>query len=99
MPRSVSASARVVRSVVEIAALAPLVIARRTARMVTAGLPPRAADLREFHRMGAEKVDGFSRSVTVLLTSPPGPATVARALEPVRTRVRSNARRLASRAR
>lgn len=88
-----SATTRAVRSLTEIAVFAPLVVARRTARMLTSGFPP-AREVREFHRMWAEKVDGFSRAAVVLATSPPGPATLGRALEPIRTRVRANARRL-----
>jgi hypothetical protein len=38
------------------------VIAIRTARMAAAGLHPSAADRREMTRMGAEKVDAFSRA-------------------------------------
>ncbi|WP_224391357.1 hypothetical protein [Pseudonocardia sp. ICBG1293] len=89
-----SATARAVRSLAEIAVFAPVVIARRTARMLTSGFPPPAREVREYHRMWTEKVDGFSRAAVVLATSTPGPATVERALEPIRTRVRANARRL-----
>ncbi|GAA4988705.1 hypothetical protein WHI96_21090 [Pseudonocardia tropica] len=88
------ATTRAVLSLAEIAVFAPLVIARRTARMLTSGFPPPAREVREFHRMWAEKVDGFSRAAVVLVTSKPGPETVVRALEPLRTRVRANARRL-----
>ena len=44
------------------------VIAMRTTRMATHGLNPNAADRREMHRMGAEKVDAFSRAGTALAT-------------------------------
>ncbi len=88
------ATTRAVLSLAEIAVFAPLVIARRTARMVISGFPPPAREVREFHRMWAEKVDGFSRAAVVLVTSKPGPETLGRALEPIRTRVRANARRL-----
>ncbi len=80
------ATTRAVLSLAEIAVFAPLVIARRTARMLTSGFPPPAREVREFHRMWAEKVDGFSRAAVVLVTSKPGPATLERALEPLRTR-------------
>lgn len=92
--RLVPATTRALRSLTEIAVFAPLVVARRTARMLTSGFPPPAREVREFHRMWAEKVDGFSRAAVVLATSPPGAATLGRALEPIRTRVRANARRL-----
>jgi hypothetical protein len=90
----VPATTRAVLSLAEIAVFAPLVIARRTARMLTSGFPPPAREVREFHRMWAEKVDGFSRAAVVLVTLKPGPETLERALEPIRTRVRANARRL-----
>ena len=44
------------------------VIAIRTARMATAGLNPTAADRREMSRMGAEKLDAFSRAGQALAT-------------------------------
>jgi hypothetical protein len=44
------------------------VIAMRTTRMATHGANPNAADRREMHRMGAEKVDAFSRAGTALAT-------------------------------
>ena len=44
------------------------VIAMRTARMAAHGPNPNAADRREMHRMGAEKVDAFSRAGTALAT-------------------------------
>jgi hypothetical protein len=44
------------------------VIALRTTRMAAHGLNPNAADRREMHRMGAEKVDAFSRAGTALAT-------------------------------
>lgn len=78
----------------EITVTAPLVIGLRTARLVTGGLSPSARDRREIRRMWAEKADAFSRSAVVAATSVPGPATAAAVLAPIRTRVRSNARRL-----
>jgi len=47
---------RVLSQAVSIGALAPQVIAMRTARMLAAGARPSARDQREFIRMGAEKV-------------------------------------------
>jgi hypothetical protein len=44
------------------------VIALRTTRMAAHGPNPDAADRRELHRMGAEKVDAFSRAGTALAT-------------------------------
>jgi hypothetical protein len=44
------------------------VIALRTTRMAAHGPNPNAADRREMHRMGAEKVDAFSRAGTTLAT-------------------------------
>jgi len=44
------------------------VIALRTTRMAAHGPNPDAADRREMHRMGAEKVDAFSRAGTALAT-------------------------------
>ncbi|HEY9023787.1 MAG TPA: polyhydroxyalkanoate granule-associated phasin [Burkholderiaceae bacterium] len=44
------------------------VIALRTTRMAAHGLNPSAADRREMHRMGAEKVDAFSRAGSALAT-------------------------------
>ncbi|HEY9022971.1 MAG TPA: hypothetical protein VIP05_01635, partial [Burkholderiaceae bacterium] len=50
----------------QMSAAAAQVIALRTTRMAAHGLNPNAADRRELHRMGAEKVDAFSRSGTAL---------------------------------
>ena len=44
------------------------VIAIRTTRMAAHGANPNAVDKREMHRMGAEKVDAFSRAGTALAT-------------------------------
>jgi len=44
------------------------VIALRTTRMAAHGPNPSAADRREMHRMGAEKVDAFSRAGATLAT-------------------------------
>ena len=78
----------------EIAATAPLVIGYRTARMLTGGWPPGAADRREYTRMWQEKADAFGRAALAVATGAPGPATTGRALRPVQGRVRGNARRL-----
>ncbi|MFP5071141.1 hypothetical protein ACLFMI_15940 [Pseudonocardia nantongensis] len=85
---------RVWSAPVEIAVTAPLVISLRTARMLTGGWPPSARDRREYARMWQEKVQAFTEAAVVAATSVPGPATTARVLAPVRTRVRGNARRL-----
>ena len=42
------------------------VIAMRTTRMAAHGANPDAADRREMHRMGAEKVDAFTRAGAAL---------------------------------
>ncbi|MEU6700700.1 hypothetical protein [Pseudonocardia sp. NPDC046786] len=81
-------------AIAEIAVTAPVVIAHRTARLVTGGGPPGPQERRELTRMWAEKVDAFTRAAVVAGTSVPGPATAARVLAPIRTRVRGNARRL-----
>ena len=44
------------------------VIAIRTTRMAAHGANPNAADKREMHRMGAEKVDAFSRAGQAIAT-------------------------------
>jgi len=46
----------------QMSAAAAQVIAIRSTRMAVAGLNPSAADRREMTRMGAEKVDAFSRA-------------------------------------
>jgi hypothetical protein len=50
----------------QMSAAAAQVIAIRTTRMAAHGANPSAADKREMHRMGAEKVDAFSRAGTTL---------------------------------
>lgn len=52
----------------QMSAAAAQVIAIRTTRMAAHGPNPSAADKREMHRMGAEKVDAFSRAGTALAT-------------------------------
>ena len=52
----------------QMSAAAAQVIAIRTTRMATHGANPNAADKREMHRMGAEKVDAFSRAGNALAT-------------------------------
>ncbi len=49
-------------------AAAAQVIAIRTTRMAVAGANPDARDRREMHKMGAEKVDAFSRAGAALAT-------------------------------
>jgi len=78
----------------EIACTAPLVIGYRTTRMLTGGWPPSARDRREYTRMWQEKVEAFTQAAIAAATATPGPVAVGRALNPVRRRVRSNARRL-----
>ncbi|MBS1693039.1 MAG: hypothetical protein JST91_12540 [Actinobacteria bacterium] len=78
----------------EIACTAPVVIGYRTARMLTGGWPPNARDRREYRRMWQEKVQAFTQAAMAAATAPPGPVAAARALTPVRRRVRHNARRL-----
>lgn len=78
----------------EIACTAPLVIGYRTARMLTGGWPPNARDRREYKRMWQEKVEAFSQAAMAAATSAPGPVALQRSLNPVRRRVRANARRL-----
>ena len=53
---------------VQMSTSAAQVIALRTTRMAAHGLNPNAADRREMHRMGAEKVDAFSRAGNALAT-------------------------------
>ena len=52
----------------QMSAAAAQVIAIRTTRMAAHGANPSAADKREMHRMGAEKVDAFSHAGTALAT-------------------------------
>ena len=52
----------------QMSAAAAQVIAIRTTRMAAHGLNPNAADRREMTRMGAEKVDAFSRAGQALAT-------------------------------
>ena len=52
----------------QMSAAAAQVIALRTTRMAAHGANPDAADKREMHRMGAEKVDAFSRAGAALAT-------------------------------
>jgi hypothetical protein len=50
----------------QMSAASAQVIALRTTRMASHGLNPNAADRREMHLMGAEKVDAFTRAGTAL---------------------------------
>jgi hypothetical protein len=52
----------------EMSSAAAQVIATRVGRMVAAGANPTAADQREMARMGAEKVEAFSRAGLALAT-------------------------------
>ncbi len=53
---------------IEMSTAAAQVIAIRTTRMAAHGLNPNAAERREMTRMGAEKVDAFSRAGQALAT-------------------------------
>lgn len=81
---------------VEITWSAPVVIAYRTARMVTGGWPPSARDRREYMRMVQEKAEAFTQAAAAAVTTPP--KDTARALgnvvAPVHRRVVANRRRL-----
>jgi hypothetical protein len=55
-------SQRLAAQAVELSLAAPQVVALRVARLARAGAAPSAADRREFHRMGAEKVAAFWQS-------------------------------------
>lgn len=50
------------RKAAEVAWAAPQVITQRLTRMAVAGSSPTAADKREMHRMGAEKMAAFCES-------------------------------------
>jgi len=52
----------------EMSTAAAQVIALRTSRMAAHGVNPNAADRREMHRMGAEKVEAFSLAGMALAT-------------------------------
>ncbi len=53
---------------IQMSTAAAQVIAIRTTRMAAHGLNPNAAERREMHLMGAEKVDAFSRAGQALAT-------------------------------
>ena len=55
-------SRRVLRQTSDLAIAAPLVVAHRLTRMMTAGANPGARDRRDFQRMGEEKVAAFGES-------------------------------------
>lgn len=78
----------------EIAVTAPWVIWYRTAVLLTGGWPPSARSRREYTRMWTEKVEAFSQAALAARTTAPGSVATSRALAPVRSRVRGNARRL-----
>ncbi len=50
------------RQATELMLATPQVVAHRVSRMAAAGGAPSARDRREFHRMGAEKVEAFQES-------------------------------------
>jgi hypothetical protein len=85
--------------VTEIAWSAPMVIAYRTARMVSGGWPPSSRDRREYIRMVQEKVEAFSQAATAAVTTPPKDTAkaVGSVLGPVHRRVVANRRRLSRR--
>lgn len=68
MPRSRAAMTTLPRQATELALAVPQVIGHRLGRMATAGPVPSARDQREFHRMGAEKVEAFSQSGWLMAT-------------------------------
>ncbi|MBW0117222.1 hypothetical protein [Pseudonocardia abyssalis] len=80
----------------EIAWSAPVVIAYRTAGMVTGGWPPSPKARREYRRMVQEKVEGFTQAAVVAVTTPPKDTArlVGDVLAPVHRRVVANRRRL-----
>lgn len=81
---------------VEIAWSAPMVIAYRTARMVTGGWPPSARDRREYTRMVQEKAEAFGQAAAAAVTTPPKDTAKALGdvLAPIHRRVAANRRRL-----
>lgn len=80
---------------VEIAWSAPVVIAYRTARMVTGGWPPSARDRREYTRMVWEKAEAFGQAAAAAATPAKDTATaLGDVLAPVHRRVAANRRRL-----
>jgi hypothetical protein len=82
---------------VEITCSAPVVIAYRTARMMTGGWPPSARDRREYTRMVQEKAEAFGQAAVAAVTTPPKDTAKAlgNIVAPVHKRVVSNRRRLA----
>jgi len=60
--RNRRSSNRAFREMSETAVAAPLVVAHRLTRMMTAGATPSASDRREFQRMGEEKIAAFGES-------------------------------------
>ena len=81
---------------VEIAWSAPVVIAYRTARIVTGGWPPNARDRREYTRMVQEKAEAFRQAAAAAVTTPPKNTSKALGdvLAPFHRRVKANRRRL-----
>lgn len=57
------------RQATELALAVPQVVGHRVGRMLTAGPLPSARDQKEFHRMGAEKVQAFSQAWLAMATS------------------------------
>lgn len=81
---------------VEITWSAPVVIAYRTARMVSGGWPPSARDRREYARMVQEKAEVFGQAAMAALTTPPKDTAkvLGNVVAPVHRRVVANRRRL-----
>lgn len=80
----------------EITWSAPMVIAYRTARMVSGGWPPSARDRREYARMVQEKAEAFGQAAMAALTTPPKDTAkvLGNVVAPVHRRVVANRRRL-----
>ena len=83
----------------EIAWAAPQVITYRMVRMMWGGWPPSARDRREYTRMGQEKADAFTQSLTAGAMAWPLASAVAfeKMLAPFHSAVTANNRRLSRR--
>lgn len=64
MARRKTSAQRLSRQVTELAWAVPEVVARRGARMASAGPWPSTRDQAEFMRMGSEKIEAFQQSWT-----------------------------------
>jgi len=61
-------ASRLGRQLVETMVAAPQVVAHRTGRMLMSGASPSAADRREMHTMGHEKISAFFESWAAMAT-------------------------------